>query len=411
MTRVVGVADTDSYVKWGAALLGAAPDGWDVSLLVLDTPLSVSASQLESAVAGSGFDAPAVRRVSFGEFEAVLQQHPPDAVLLAARGPLVRVLARSVVRVAPQAVIVSGLPGISIPATRKALRFRERADLFVVHSHREVRDFARVAALDGLHPHLALATLPFARRAERVADAQSRGDLVFAAQAKVPSERADRLTVARLLIAAARASPEHRVVLKLRGEHGEHQTHAESDPYPQLLAEIGDRPANLVTSTQPMSLALDRADGLVTISSTAAIEAIARGIPVIALDTFGVSDELINPVFEESGLLGSAGDVIARRFRHPEPSWVRDNYLHDRADDDWAEHLDALVTRRRAGMLSPRSERRRTGGRLRDAWDRKVVLGPMDRSVSGAFALVIGMPLRAATRGVQRLRRGLAPAA
>ena len=46
--RILAVADTDSYVKWAAALLGSAPGAWDVRLRVLETPLAVSASQQRS---------------------------------------------------------------------------------------------------------------------------------------------------------------------------------------------------------------------------------------------------------------------------------------------------------------------------------------------------------------------------
>lgn len=403
--RVVGIADTDSYVKWAAALLASAPADWDTSLVVLDTPVSVSDAQLRAALAGTGRAVDDVPRVSFDDFAARIAADPPDAVLLAARGPLVRVLARTVAEVTPTPVIVSGLPGISIPATRRALVYRVQADLFVVHSHREVRAFAERSAVDGFAPVLGLASLPFATRGA----SGSGGDLVFAAQAKVPAERADRLRVAWMLVRAALADPSRRVVVKLRGAAGEHQTHAEQDPYPDLLASLGRRPANLVLSTAPMSQALDDAQGLVTVSSTAAIEAIARGIPVIAFDGFGVSDRLINTVFEDSGLFGDEEDVVARRLRHPDPAWLRDNYLHDHADDDWARQLTGLVARRRADALPPRPPLRRRGGRVRDAWERKRVLGPMDRSLGGAVALAIGMPARAAFRAWLRLRRALRP--
>lgn len=403
--RVVAVADTDSYVKWAASFIGTAPPDWAVSLVVLDTPVSVSDAQLRAALRGSGVDAAAVRRASLADLELLLAETAPDAVLLATRGPLVRVLARGVARLDPRPVVVSGLPGISIPATRRALVYRVQCDLFVLHSHREVRAFAELAALGGFDPVLALASLPFAHRtSER--PAPDAGDLVFAAQAKVPRERADRIRIAELLVRAADADPDRRVVVKLRGSKGEHQTHAEDDPYPDLLDRLeGGMPPNLVLSTAPMSSALDDAAGLLTVSSTAAIEAVARGIPVIALDTFGVSDELINTVFVGSGLFGGEADVVARRFRHPDDSWLRDNYFHDPSDDDWTDRLRELVERRRAGLLPPRGPYRRRGGRLRDAWERKLVLGPMDRTVSGGLAYVAGVPLRAAVRVWQRLRR------
>ncbi|TQJ30117.1 DUF6716 putative glycosyltransferase [Microbacterium sp. SLBN-146] len=406
--RVVAVADTDSYVKWAASLIGTAPAGWAVSLVVLDTPVSVSDAQLRAALRGSGVDAAAVRRATFADLEKLLRETAPDAVLLAARGPLVRVLARGIAELEPRPVVVSGLPGISIPATRRALVYRVQCDLFVLHSHHEIRAFAELAALGDFDPVLALASLPFAHRAGERPRADA-GDLVFAAQAKVPRERADRVQIAELLVRAAEADPDRRVVVKLRGWKGEHQTHAEADPYPELLDRLAAReggiPQNLVMSTAPMSSALDDAAGLLTVSSTAAIEAVARGIPVIALDTFGVSDELINTVFAGSGLLGGEDDVIARAFRHPHDSWLRDNYFHDPSDDDWTELLAALVERRRTGLLPLRGPFQRRGGRIRDAWERKLVLGPMDRSLAGAVAYVAGVPLRAAVRAGQRVRR------
>ena len=36
---MVGLADTDSYVKWGASLLGSVTDAADATMLVVETPL------------------------------------------------------------------------------------------------------------------------------------------------------------------------------------------------------------------------------------------------------------------------------------------------------------------------------------------------------------------------------------
>ncbi len=407
--RIVAIADTDSYVKWAAALLGRLGGGWDAELLVLETPVVVSPSQERAAVAGS-----ALGRVSRIEYEALadrLAALRPDVVLLAARGPLVRVLARLVAGLSPRPVIVSGLPGISIPATKKALVYRAQCDLFVLHSRREVREFAALARLRGEAQRFALTRLPFADARPDASPDPHATDLVFAAQAIVPREREDRLRVARLLVRAAEADPSRRVVVKLRAASGEHQTHVEADALPDLLASLGPLPPNLVTSTGPMAKALDHAQGLVTVSSTAAIEAVARGIPVIALDVFGVADELINPVFRGSGLFGGEEDVVARRLRHPSSSWLHDNYFHDPVDDDLPMLLEELVLRRRESRLRPKPPLARRGGRLREAWERKLVLGRLDRTPSGFVAMAVGMPVRAVVRAGQRLRRRVLGAA
>lgn len=394
--RIVAIADTDSYVKWAAALLGARDAEWDASLLVLQTPLVVSDAQLSAALASSGLTDEQVSRVSWKQLATTLIGIGADVVLLAARGPLVRVLAREVARLEPRPVVVTGLPGISIPATRKAIAYRTQCDLFVLHSRRERRDFTALAAERGIPQRFALAGLPFAQQRARMKEPGT--DLVFAAQAKVPAGRQERLQVARLLRAAALADPDRRVVVKLRAAQGEHQTHREHDSYPDLFATLGDPPPNLVFSTVPMGKALDTAEGLVTVSSTAAIEAIARGIPVIALDLFGVSPELINDVLAEAGLLGGSADVVARRFRRPDDAWLDDNYFHDRSADDWVERTDRLIEARRAGLLAPREPLARRGGVLRDVWERKSALGREDRSIQGFVALAVGVPARAAVR-------------
>ena len=396
--RIVGLADSDSYVKWGAALLSALPAEWDRELLVVDSPIVVSDAQLAAALAGSGIER--VTRVSFPEVTTRLAADPPDAVLVATPGPIAMVLMRMVAEVSPRPVLVAGLPGISIPTTRKALLYRRQADLMVLHSHREIREFAKLSRAKGWDHRFGLATLPFTSTAPAAGT-----DLVFAAQAIVPADRSDRLVVAAMLRDAALADPSRRVVVKVRALPGENQTHPERDDYPGLLAELGPVPANLVVSAMPMAEALDTAEGLVTVSSTALIEAVARRIPVIAIDTFGVRRSLINPVFEESGLFGGRNAVVAREFRHPVPGWLDDNYLHDAAADDWHLVLAALVAARRTGELAPRLSHLPRGGRLRAAWDRKRAFGEADRSIGGRVALVVGTPLRAAVRLKNRVAR------
>ncbi|MFB8147320.1 DUF6716 putative glycosyltransferase [Microbacterium sp. NPDC056003] len=405
--RIVAVADSDSYVKWAAALLGTLDGRWDASLLVLRTPLAVSDDQLDSQLRGGGLPRERVSRVAWPDLMSRLGEQRADAVVLAGRGPLVRMLAREIAGLSPRPVIVTGLPGISIPATRKAIVYRTQCDLFLLHSHRERREFDRLSVTLGMPQRFALATLPFARSGGALPGGGGT-DLVFAPQAKVPAARADRLRIARLLVRAADADPSRRVVVKLRAARGEMQTHAERDSYPDLLATLGRLPANLVTSTTSMASALRTAEGVLTVSSTAAIEAIALGLPVIALDSFGVAPALINEVLADAGLLGSEDDVVERSFRRPAEAWLEDNYFHRPEDDDWAQRMGDLIDARRSGVLAPQPPLGRIGGALRDAWERKTVLGPQDRSFAGALALALGVPLRSAIRLVHRARRHVA---
>jgi hypothetical protein len=433
------IVDTDSYLKWGAALASQLPESWSAELVLIRTPAAPSERQRRVALAGTRFSVADVRDLGLAELAAHLEARRPDAVLLALRGPLVRVVTPIVGSGANRPVIVSGFPGLTIPAEEKAVIYREQADLVVLHSRREVREFRAIAErLDVGTVEFGLATLPFLRTAARqtvgaaavggVSDASvtdraasvdgdDRTDLVFAAQAKVPIEREDRVRMLRWLSDAARRRPNRRVVVKVRARAGEAQTHREEYDYGALLADADVRaelgvtlPPNLVVEDGPMSDHLARASALVTVSSTAVLEAIADGVPALLIDDFGVTPKLINTVFEGSGLFAGADALVAGEVRHPDPEWLDDNYFHGSEADDWLARVDALVARRRAaGLVLAARRHNLAGGSLRRAFERKRMLGGHDRSVAGVLAMVVAVPARWCVRRVRRVRAWLDP--
>lgn len=416
---MVGLVDTDSFAKWGAHLLATAPAHWRLELLVVATPRSASPTQLTAAF--RGLDARlqhlAARPPEPVPVDAIVRQlrdDPPDAVLVACIGPVAELVIDQLHRrVRRRPVLLTGLPGISFPAKWKGVFFRARADLFVLHSHREVRAYRDLARAGGTDPHFALATLPFARSAVGGAvDGRTDGvrdAVVFAAQPSVPADELDRRRIVGWLVETALRHPEWRVVVKVRAASGEHQTHREQYPYPVLLP--ADAPPNLVVASGPMAQHLDRAVALVTVSSTAVLEAVARGVPALTLTDFGVSRTLINEVFVDSGLEGDATDLVAGRFGTVRPEWRHDNHFHPPTDDDWVDRAESLMRARDDGTLVDRpAARRNRGGALRRAWERKNALGSDDRSVLGVVALGLGTPVRAAKRVVRRLRGLVRPA-
>ncbi len=404
--RILGVADSDSYLKWGAAALAQTPADWDASMVVVETPVLPTEAQRLAAVDGLPGHLATPDVVSLARLGELVEAQQPDAVFLSLRGPMIRVVIREIMAHSHRRpVIVSGLPGISIPATRKALSFRSQVDLIVLHSTREIREFTEAAEKLKVVQRFGLATLPFLQ-APPLEVVEGRDEIVFAAQAKVPRTRADRIAVVEWLAETARTHPDLRVVIKLRAVGDEKQTHAENYPYDVLLTEIEDAPANLVTESGSMSAHLAQAVGLVTVSSTALIEAVALGVPGIALSDFGMGRRLINLVFEDSGLFGSSEDLIAGRFRLPEPAWLDDNYFHAADTNTWIDEIAALVAEREIAVQPLKRQRfGRAGGPLRHVWDRKRALGNLDKSFAGYVALVIGYPARATFRVTRRTIR------
>lgn len=415
--RIVAITDSESSVAWGAALLAGVPEGWDRSLFVLASPVLPSGERLAEVLGavlagelgGSPSPAPplVVDLATLAERVAAAQ---PDVVLLCLRGPLVPVTVGAIVGACVRRpVVVTGLPDICIPATRAALAHRSQADLVVLHSRREVREFTALAARTGLEQRFALATLPLLPR--RSPGQRADGDVVFAAQATVPRARADRLALLGWLAESARRHPYRRVIVVGPAAGGPWPAPAERHDYAALLDELVPRaPSNLVVAGGMMDGGvmdgyLARAAGLVTVSSPAVIAAVSLDVPALVLHDFGVGEELANVVFADSGLCGGSGDLVEARFRRAHPGWTDDNYFHPPQNNDWIEQLTRLLALRDAGMLPPRpASERGPGGALRLAWDRKRALGRFDRSVAGFVALLVGTPPRLVVALARRVR-------
>ncbi|GAA2209200.1 hypothetical protein GCM10009850_046580 [Nonomuraea monospora] len=339
--KVLAVADSDSYLKWAACLLGDLPAGCVTELVVVRTPIAPSAEQIAAAVNGRAGDPPPV--LSARSVRRLAERSQPDVILVACTGPVVDVLVAEVLDgLRPRPVFVSGLPGISVPATEKAWIFRSGCDLFVVHSEREVAEFSQIAARLGGGGAVGLARLPFLRP-ELTGAGGNR--VVFATQAKVPREREQRERILLSLAELARHRPDLDVVVKLRALEDERQTHNERFHYQRLWRELGE-PGRLVFAAGSMQEQLQRAAGFVTVSSTAALEAIAMGVPSLVLSDFGVSAEMINLVFEGSDLLGTMDELAAGEFRTASEAWCAANYFQPAEDNDWAGLLAGLAISR-----------------------------------------------------------------
>ncbi|QAY73272.1 hypothetical protein ET445_07855 [Agromyces protaetiae] len=423
--RLLVVSDSDSYTKWGAALASTLPPSWEADLVVVGSTVLPSDRQLRVALAGTRWQTDVPRSAHLDELAPLVGDLRPDAVLLALRGPLVRVIAPMLQVLPDRPVLVSGFPGLTIPAVPKAVVYREQTDLVVLHSRREVREFAALAEDLPAAPAFGLATLPFlAARAAGSAVVDGAGgeardpeasDVVFAVQAKVPATREERVALVGMLAAAARRQPRKRFVVKVRARKGEAQTHDEQFDLADLIAdpavtrELGaTMPANLVVADGPMAEHLAQAEALVTVSSTAVLEAIAAGVPALLLDEFGVGAPQLNLVFEGSGLFGDAEALAAGDWRVPDADWLADNYFHERGADDWLAGLEALVASRDATPLPalPRHHNL-AGGALRRAFERRRMLGAHDRSLLGTVSVLVAVPSRAALRAARKARRRL----
>ncbi|WP_184491299.1 DUF6716 putative glycosyltransferase [Streptomyces sp. I6] len=369
--RVAVLADSDTRWKWGALTarrIAAAdhPDRLDhpdrpghpdhpdrpgqpvePAGFLLRGRATPTARQL--AEVGVGTDS--VREVTGARFLRAIREEGYDVVVLALVGGAVQAMLHGIaaLRLPRRPVLVTGYVGVVYEKLADGLLLRHGADVVLANSRHDVHRFRAVyegvgadasAVTEAALPFLGGA--PYERR-------EGRDTVVFAVQPSVPESRADRMYLLGRLAGHARLHPSREVLLKLRSRPGEHTTHLEELPYQRLAERLpGGLPPNLRLVYGHMGEVLDRTDLLVTVSSTAALEALHRRVPTAILTDLGVREALGNHHFLGSGLLTSWDRLDAGHRPEPDGEWLARQGVA--ADGTYEKAFDA-ARERVAGLL------------------------------------------------------------
>ncbi|GAA2784662.1 hypothetical protein GCM10019017_32120 [Streptomyces showdoensis] len=263
------------------------------------------------------------REVTGAEFLREVRDGDYDVIVLALVGGTVRAVLQGLAELAQERrpVIVTGYVGVVYEKLADGLLLRHGADVVLANSRHDAERFRAVYEGVGADAECVVeAALPFLGGAPHTPE-PGRDTLVFAAQPSVPATKAERAYVLRRLVEHARLHPDREVLLKLRSKPGEHTTHLEEFPYQKLVREL-PVPPNFRLVYGHMGEVLDRTDLLVTVSSTAALEALHRRIPTAVLTDLGVREALGNHHFIGSGLLTSFDRLDARSVPRPDEEWL-----------------------------------------------------------------------------------------
>jgi hypothetical protein len=329
---VAVLADSDTRWKWGALTAhriagGGVPDPSAESGIRLDGYLlrgraTPTARQLQEV----GVRADSLREVTGVEFLRVMGEEAYDVLVLALVGGGVQAMLHGLKRVWEgrdrRPVVVTGYVGVVYEKLADGLLLRHGADLVLANSRQDAERFR--AVYEGVGADASAVTevaLPFLGGAPYTGE-HDPYTVVFAAQPSVPETRRDRTYLLERLIGHARRHPEREVLLKLRSRPGEHTTHIEELPYQKLAQKAGELPPNFRLVYGNMGEVLDRTDLLVTVSSTAALEALHRRIPTVVLTDLGIREALGNHHFTGSGCLASWDQLDAGHRPEPDPEWV-----------------------------------------------------------------------------------------
>ncbi|MEU4494387.1 DUF6716 putative glycosyltransferase [Streptomyces sp. NPDC023998] len=362
--RIAVLADSDTRWKWGALTarriaLGDAPDSIELSGFLLRGRATPTARQLAEV----GVRADELREVTGNEFLGAIRDadEPYDVLVLALVGGAVQAILHGLAALPlpRRPVVVTGYVGVVYEKLADGLLLRHGADVVLANSRHDADRFR--AVYEGVGADASCVTeaaLPFLGGAPYRAE-EDRDTVVFAAQPSVPESRADRTYLLRRLVEHARLHPHREVLLKLRSKPGEHTTHLEELPYQKLADRLpGGLPPNFRLVYGHMGEVLDRTDLLVTLSSTAALESLHRGIPTAVLSDLGVREALGNHHFLGSGLLTSFDRLDGGHRPAPDPDWlarqgVAADGAYDTAFDAARKRVAELLERPGLAPLAP----------------------------------------------------------
>jgi hypothetical protein len=356
--RVAVVADTDTRWKWGVAVARHVTASDElVSGFIVESPNLPSERQLADL---GPFRGP-LRVVPTDELRHPSWAMSFDVVVLALTGggifravdALHRCFAASPLDRRP--VVVTGYVGVVYEKYLDGMLLRVGADVVCLNSQHDLELFRASADL------LGVADDAFVRCGYAIIDRTQRVDvhapprtLTFVVQPSVPASAAQRIYALERLLEYARKHTDRTVLVKLRARADERTTHEERFHYEDLLRELRVvQPPNLQFVYGRMDKVLDRTDLCVTVSSTAALESLARGIPTAVLRDFGVKELLGNHFFAGSGCLASFDEIIRDELPVVDETWRERNGLGEQDD------MRALATR-----VAELQDRQRTLGEM-----------------------------------------------
>lgn len=222
-------------------------------------------------------------------------------------------------------IVVVASPGVVLADHLAGFMSRAPSDVLCFNTEGDRALYETAAAAIGLDATNAVVTGLLGLDRSLRSASTGRPAIVFFEQPVIPAFRLQRAYLISALGDLARRCPEADVLIKLRHGPGERAHHATRYPFEELAAEVfaeGGRPADLSFTQEPAAELIGRAALVVTVSSTAAVEAIARGTPTRIVSDFGISEALGTGYFVGSGCLAPVRALNPGLGVSADPAWV-----------------------------------------------------------------------------------------
>lgn len=322
--QICFIAAHDSEFKLAAKIAHQFHEkGWSTSFITTNQMLNTSQQQLIDC----GVDIDQIKIIE----DKQLFEHVDiyDAAMIILPGPIIerflfkyRSYRAKLTHHKKRPVIATAFVGINIRNICGAFLKRASADIICVNSQADYNAYADIC--EQLHiDKCALRLTGLGIMPSNITPKifNTTRKILFADQVAIPKNIKDRMILYTMLYDTALACPETQFVIKPRHRPGDVTSHKGQYAVEQFFKNK-KMPANLIIDYTPIIEHFHDTDLLITISSTAAFEALAYGVKAAILADLGVDESYGNHIFLQSGLIRTLNEVAQGDIGTPDPAWL-----------------------------------------------------------------------------------------
>ncbi|NKE48658.1 hypothetical protein HB662_28085 [Roseomonas frigidaquae] len=332
MKRVAFLASFDSQLKWARMMSALLGDDFISEIIVIDVRENqISDEQTAEYLQNLSYSTYRMENLVRSDYLSDF-----DAVFVALNGAQIErfciLFLERLEGLAEQGrtrrpLIVTGYVGVVIEGHLGGILYRRLCDLILANGASDRALFVNALAVYAGDADRRIMDfgLPLIPELKPVQPCVSPRTILFAGQPTVPSTQQERFYLLLRLVEYAHRHPDRKVIFKPRTRIGEDTFHREPHHYQKLYEkyiEVATRPANLVFDYRPITELFEEVDLLVTISSTAAIEAYATGIPFIIVADFGIRDNYGTATFAKCGSVITFSQLMNDEIAAVDERWV-----------------------------------------------------------------------------------------
>ena len=212
-------------------------------------------------------------------------------------------------------VLISAYPGILCRHQLEGMMDRSGVDLLCLNTDSDAELYHQGCEAMGLEwGNAAVTGLPILWSLQPRLQVPDQASIVFFEQPSVPDNPIQRKYLCRRLAQLARAWPGHPVIFKPRTSSVEATLHRHQGEMERRVNKLSRKIANLRISYKPSLALLKQCGCAITVSSTAAMEAMAMGVSTRIVSDLGTKESLLNHYFLGSGALADFDAIIRDPF-------------------------------------------------------------------------------------------------